>query len=581
MAVDKKREYHVLGPPGTGKTTYLSKQIESAQRKHGDQGVVVVSFTRAAAAEIAGRVGYQEPRQGGRGYRGGGYSYNPDEPTEGRTGGHSGTGGGKRIGTLHSLCYHAIERPEIADTHAAKFNEGVPEQYRITGASNSTKKAGIDEPDWSTAGKLGDQLHMSVQKLRARMVEPKMWPMAERDWFERWCAWKTKNDLLDFTDLIEQAIARNIPPPVGCRVGIVDEAQDFTALELTLVRRWAEHLETTVIAYDDDQSLYAFKGARADVLVSSLPDEDHRRVLAQSYRVPRVVHELASRWIEQIEQRAPKEYKPRDFEGSLGFLNGTTSRRPESLVDLISEDIDNGKSVMILAACSYMLAPTITHLRKNGIPFHNPYRVTRGDWNPLRRGGGSVSTRLGAFLQRNVEFVEDEADAILHLWTAKDAWSFAEHLDARVFSKRGAKAELKELATTEGESLITDDEFFKPEHLPWLTSGDIEAFEAHLLNSKAKAYDFATSIAKMNPKLLNETPKVVVGTIHSVKGGEADVVYVFPDLSPEGMRHWLSPHGARGRDDIRRLFYVAFTRARERLVLCQRATPLAVEWEAE
>ncbi|MDP2857691.1 MAG: hypothetical protein Q8P50_06885 [Bacillota bacterium] len=61
-------------------------------------------------------------------------------------------------------------------------------------------------------------------------------------------------------------------------------------------------------------------------------------------------------------------------------------------------------------------------------------------------------------------------------------------------------------------------------------------------------------------------PLVTVGTIHSVKGGEADVVYLFPDLSYSGMREWVQ--GPFIRDPLIRMFYVALTRAREVVVLC-------------
>ena len=56
---------------------------------------------------------------------------------------------------------------------------------------------------------------------------------------------------------------------------------------------------------------------------------------------------------------------------------------------------------------------------------------------------------------------------------------------------------------------------------------------------------------------LVEEPPVTLGTIHSVKGGEADVVYVFPDLSQAGYQEWCL-HG-EGRDSVFRLFYVAMT----------------------
>jgi superfamily I DNA/RNA helicase len=57
-----------------------------------------------------------------------------------------------------------------------------------------------------------------------------------------------------------------------------------------------------------------------------------------------------------------------------------------------------------------------------------------------------------------------------------------------------------------------------------------------------------------------------VGTIHSVKGGEADVVYLFPDLSQAGAAQYASMGTAR--DAVIRQFYVGATRAREKLYVC-------------
>src|SRR5579862_1388839 len=48
-------EYRIFGPPGTGKTTYLSKQVKNAAERFGSDSVLVTSFTRAAAAELVGR----------------------------------------------------------------------------------------------------------------------------------------------------------------------------------------------------------------------------------------------------------------------------------------------------------------------------------------------------------------------------------------------------------------------------------------------------------------------------------------------------------------------------------------------
>jgi superfamily I DNA/RNA helicase len=63
------------------------------------------------------------------------------------------------------------------------------------------------------------------------------------------------------------------------------------------------------------------------------------------------------------------------------------------------------------------------------------------------------------------------------------------------------------------------------------------------------------------------------GTIHSVKGGEADAVFLFPDLSRSGDLAYRR-YGA-DRDSVIRLFYVGMTRARKSLYLCQRETNMA------
>ena len=76
------------------------------------------------------------------------------------------------------------------------------------------------------------------------------------------------------------------------------------------------------------------------------------------------------------------------------------------------------------------------------------------------------------------------------------------------------------------------------------------------------------------PSALEESPRVIVGTIHSVKGGEADVVFLFPDLSPAGDAAYQK-HGPQ-RDSVIRLLYVGMTRARHTLYICQRESSMAV-----
>jgi superfamily I DNA/RNA helicase len=79
-------------------------------------------------------------------------------------------------------------------------------------------------------------------------------------------------------------------------------------------------------------------------------------------------------------------------------------------------------------------------------------------------------------------------------------------------------------------------------------------------------------LKRSGPAALTAEPRVLVGTVHSVKGGEAGTVILSPDLSAQG--YWGGWHaGGAGRDAITRMFYVALTRARERAVLLAPSGP--------
>jgi len=59
----------------------------------------------------------------------------------------------------------------------------------------------------------------------------------------------------------------------------------------------------------------------------------------------------------------------------------------------------------------------------------------------------------------------------------------------------------------------------------------------------------------------SKTPRVVIGTIHSVKGGESDHVWVDTELSPMILREMQKSE--RASYDEARVAYVAVTRARQ------------------
>ena len=63
-----------------------------------------------------------------------------------------------------------------------------------------------------------------------------------------------------------------------------------------------------------------------------------------------------------------------------------------------------------------------------------------------------------------------------------------------------------------------------------------------------------------NGELLNKPPRILLSTIHGVKGGEADNVVLLTDLSKSTQKNM-----DRYPDDENRLFYVGATRTKDHL----------------
>lgn len=543
-------EWHIYGPPGTGKTDNTMRQTRRAAERFGRDKILVTSFSKAAAAEVAGRD-------------------NPLPPNA--------------IGTLHSHCYHALGRPRIAEAHVKEWNAKYS-GLQITPHRSGGKLDG-DEGGEAVKGAEGDYWLGELNKARGKRRPKELWPSNLRRFSELWEDYKTSNELLDFTDLIERACHDVKIAPGDPSVIIADEGQDFNALEIWLLSSWGKYAEYFIVALDDDQTIFSHCGASPEALIDRVIPAEHRIILKQSHRVPRAVHAAALRCIEQVSHRIAKEYLPRmdedgrTVEGLVERLATGHWKSPEHIVlDHAMRQVDDGKTVMFLTSCSYMLAPTLKALREAAIPFENKYRRSNGAWNPIRRDtAGAAANRVLSLLVPHPISGEFRRP-----WQNAEVAQWAEWLNSKGTMRRGAKKLLESLPidgiATE-ESLL---ELFEPEALDSLFTAlegpheeMVRWWRERLAPSFAQRAEYVAAIAeRRGPEVLAGEPPITVGTIHSVKGAQADVVYLFPDLSPEGWREY-ERYGPP-RDSVLRTIYVGMTRAREALYVCPQASPMAV-----
>lgn len=518
-------EMRVFGPPGCGKTTYLTARIAAAAERFGPKSVLVMSHTRAAAHELVSR--------------------DTAIPIE-------------NVSTLHSVCYRALGKPRIAETITSRWNDKYP-SFRLCSRYNE---------DGEPTGKeyIGDQFLRDCNRMRAGMVYLDKWPSTLRPFWDAWSAWKKQLEVKDFTDLIVECLKRVPIAPNNPSVIICDEFQDFSRLQMALVRSWAKAAKYLLIAGDDDQAIYSYAGADPRAILTPALPPSQIRILSKSYRITAAMHRYVERqWSSKISVRQPKVFVAREEEGVVR-REQTGGFDAEGLARRLEAHVAAGRSTMLLGAAHFALKRPMKALKDRGVAYGNKFRADQAAWNPLG------TTRIGS---------GRKIDALLAgrrkggRWTGQEFKSWAEWLGEKVWLTK----EVRELALKVDSDSNLDLEWLSHRLDPNLW----QDFSEHLDHSekelatwwaqrtspahRERAYAAARVVCRNGAAAMEAKPLLTVGTIHSVKGAQADVVYVLPDLTNRWAAEFRS--GGDPKDALLRLFYVGCTRAKNTLVLCE------------
>jgi len=275
-------------------------------------------------------------------------------------------------------------------------------------------------------------------------------------------------------------------------------------------------------AGDDDQAIYRWAGADVDHFINL---EGGSETLSTSYRIPQSVHAVAEGVAKRIHRRFPKRYDPKKERGNVTRINTVSS------LDM------SQNSWLVLSQAGYQLQPVAQDLKASGYLFNYRGHRSIGEkishavngWEQLRKGRqvtGDTARKIYAFMSIN--------DRV----------------------KRG----FKKLPTLDDEALITLTEL--QEHHGLVATDNMIWHEAM---DKIPETDRAYIIAMLRRgEKFNAEPRITVSTIHGSKGGEADNVVLFTDLSPAADTQMRN-----NPDDMHRVFYVGVTRTKNNLYIVE------------
>lgn len=577
----KARHTLLLAVPGSGKTTVLTARIAYCitELHMNPSRILTLTFSRETAADMQRRFSMLFP----------------DLPPV-------------RFSTIHSFCYTVLRR------YAKVYRRQLPVllagkqaalKYRIL--RDTVRRVTGEYP----ADDLLEEIEQEIGRIKNRMLSPKQ---AENEIesfaeiYDGYIAVCRENRLMDFDDMLSLCfdIFKRCPDIRSCfqeqyDAVCVDEAQDTSLLQHRILELLVQRESMLFMVGDEDQSIYSFRGASPDELLRFSETYAGAQILKMetNYRSDQEIVKRADHFIAQNRMRYEKH-----------MVCGTTACSSEAVEAVRLTDYEKQCAYIVSRIKQYDGRGRLAVLYKN-----NESAVALIDL--LSREGIGYSCREQELTFFNSAVVEDiraylrlAADPcdieafsrlyyklgcsrLIFLYTKENIEKYSSVFDcAASFSslpeyRRGLLLKSRDLfckllmmrPTDAIETIRRElgyDRFIerrlsgfskisayqKLAVLTQVASGIKRPVE---LNARLAALSFAVREGA-DP----EAP-VVLSTIHSSKGMEFDTVYlldVYDDILPSCDAKARRKEGdCSAYENEVRLFYVAATRAKRKLVM--------------
>ena len=569
----------VLAGPGSGKTSVITQHtrylIENLQVA--PSNILVITFTKAAALEMKERF----------------YSLT------------KGAGQGITFGTFHAVFFNILKHA-YGYTGANIVRDDV--KYTFLRDYIHRHEISFDDEQEMISGLLAEISTVKNEEIQIDNYYATSCPQQEfRDLFQAYRKYLYQNRLIDFDDMLvytKDLLSQRKDILAAWqnkyRYILIDEFQDINRIQYEIIRMLAAPQNNLFIVGDDDQSIYRFRGAKPELMLSFPKDYPNVKTvtLKHNYRCGESIAMASRKLIRHNEKRYKKEFLP--VEGLTGEVRHThfDQQRTQNL-KIIREIIrlkQEGyaySDIAILSRTNKQPLYLMEQLSGFNIPWHSRERVpnfydhwiVRDVFTYVRLAQGERTTanflkvmnRPNRYLSRDslpsgsgqIRFTEWQQYYKNQPWVIQRLRKFRE--DLKTLSGMRPYAALVYI-----RKAIGYEDYLKSYALERGLDAD-ELLDILLdLTERARSYEtfYAWEIQiekvreeskKQNEKKATLTDAVEITTYHSAKGLEYPIVFL-PDLN-ESIVPYKKAVLPEDIEEERRMLYVAITRAKDKLYL--------------
>ena len=591
----------ILAGAGSGKTTVLVNRIAYILQSGlcRPWNILAITFTNKAAGELKERICSAVPE------------------------------GGADIwaATFHSTCARILRRYGDRLGYSSHFTVyATDDQKRLM--KEIVKQLNIDEKILPVKSVLSE-----ISKAKDKMQTPAdMLREADHDYrkqsiakaYEIYQKRLQTADAMDFDDLLCKAVElfRQNPEILGYyqnqfKYIMVDEYQDTNRVQYEFVRMLAEKHGNICVVGDDDQSIYKFRGATIENILSFENTFKGAQIirLEQNYRSTKTILSAANEVISNNTVRKGKTLWTENAEGEKIELHTCEDERDEAafIARTIMDGVADGRryaDYAILYRTNAQSNAIEQALSRSGVPHriigghrfydreeirdmiaylqvinnpHDDVRLRRIINVPKRGIGGrtlEIAAEIGTGLGESIYTIIKDAGSYPQLSrSAAKLKSFVALIDGLIEAEESGDYSLAELYNlilehTNYEAYLRHEKEnadVRIENIEELSSNIIKFEEDY--GEEADLSGFLEEISLMTDidNYDAEADTCVMMTLHSAKGLEFPVVFI------TGMEDGLFPSIASMMNpeeigEERRLAYVGITRAKEKLYLTKTRT---------